>query len=209
MRKMIDKDRWINFIMAIAGGAVGALVIGSGLPGRLWPTATADAATHHHAQQAIEADEFILVDRMGLKRAELAMVAGEPLLKFFGPDGKTERVSIGVDLKGTARARFYSSTGISQAAVGVTGEGRAGLALLDRLQHLRATFDVSIGGEPTLRLYDEKSARVGLDVTEAGSPGLALLDPDGKTRAALALSKDSGPSLTMYGADGKPIETLP
>lgn len=208
MRKMIDKDRWINFIMAIAGGAVGALLIGSGLPGRLWPTATADAAIHRHAQ-AIEAEEFILVDRMGLKRATLAMVAGEPLLRFFGPDGKTERVSIGVDLKGTARARFYSSTGISQAAVGVTGEGRAGLALLDRLQHLRATFDVAIGGEPTLRLYDEKSARVGLDVTEAGSPGLALLDSDGKTRAALALSKGSDPSLTMYGADGKPIETLP
>ena len=131
---MIDKDRWTNFIMAIAGGVVGALVVGSGLPGRLWPAATAEAATHHRAR-SIEADHFILVDRMGIKRAELAMVRGEPLLEFYGPNGKTPRVSIGVGLKGTSRARFYSSTGISQAALGVTGEGRAGLALLDRLQH--------------------------------------------------------------------------
>jgi hypothetical protein len=190
---MINKDRWSNFITAIAGGVVGAMVAGSGLPGRLWSTATAEAATRHHARM-IEAEDIILVD---------------PLLEFYGPTGKTERASIGVDMKGTARARFYSSTGISQAALGVTGEGRAGLALLDRFQHLRGTFDVAIGGEPTLRLYDEKGPRMGLDVTEAGSPGLALLDPDGKTRAAMVLSNDNTPSLTLYGADGKPIKALP
>lgn len=193
--------------MALAGGIVGAMVVGSGLPGRLWPAATAEAATHH--ARAIEAEQFILVDRMGIKRAELVMVRGEPLLEFYGPTGKTERASIGVDMKGTARVRFYSSTGISQAALGVTGEGRAGLALLDRLEHLRATFDVAIGGEPTLRLYDEKGARMGMDITEAGSPGFAMLDPDGKTRAALVLSNDSSPSLTLYGADGKPLRALP
>jgi hypothetical protein len=204
---MINKDRWSNFAMAFAGGVVGAMLVGSGLPGRLWPTATAEAATHH--VRAITAEQFILVDRMGIKRAELVMDRGEPLLEFYGPTGKIERASIGVDMKGTARARFYSSTGISQAALGVTGEGRAGLALLDRLQHLRATFDVAIGGEPTLRLYDEKSARMGLDITEAGSPGFALLDPDGKTRAAMVLSNDNSPSLTLYDADGKSIKTLP
>jgi len=202
---MINKDRWSNFAMGLAGGVLGATLVGSGLAGRLWPAATAEAA---HAR-AIAAEQFILLDRTGTKRAELVMVRGEPLLEFYGPTGKVERASIGVDLKGTARARFYSSTGISQAALGVTGEGRAGLALLDRLQHLRATLDVGIGGEPTLRLYDEKSARIGLDVTEAGSPGVALLDTQGKTRAALALSNDSSPSLTLYGADGKPTQTLP
>jgi len=194
--------------MAIAGGVVGAIVAGSGLPGRLWSVAAANAATHHSVR-AVVAEQFILVDRMGAKRAELVMVRGEPLLEFYGPTGKSERASIGVDEKGTARVRFYSSNGISQAALGVTGEGRAGLALLDRLQHLRATFDVAIGGEPTLRLYDEKGARMGLDITEAGSPGFALLDPNGKTRAAMVLSNDSSPSLTLYGADGNPIKTLP
>jgi hypothetical protein len=202
---MINKDRWSNFAMGLAGGILGATLVGSGLTGRLWPVATAEAAR----MRAITAEQFILVDRKGVKRAELVMVRGEPLLEFYGPTGKTERASLGVDVKGTARARFYSSTGISQAALGVTGEGRAGLALLDRLQHLRGTLDVGIGGEPTLRLYDEKSARIGMDVTEAGSPGIALLDPQGKTRAAIALSNDSSPSLTLYGADGKPIQTLP
>src|SRR5579863_6525778 len=202
---MINKDRWSNFAMGLAGGILGATLVGSGLTGRLWPAATAEAA---HLR-AITAEQFILVDRTGIKRAELVIVRGQPLLEFYGPTGRTERASIGVDLKGTARARFYSSTGISQAALGVTGEGRGGLALLDRLQHLRATFDVAIGGEPTLRLYDEKGARMGLDITEAGSPGLALLDPDGRTRAAMVLSNDSSPSLTLYGPDGKPIKSLP
>jgi hypothetical protein len=204
---MINKDRWTNFVMALGGGIVGAILVSSGLPGRLWPTATAEAATRH--ARSIVAEQFVLVDRMGIKRAELVMERGEPLLEFYGPNGKTQRASIGVDMKGTARARFYSSTGISQAALGVTGEGRAGVALLDRLQHLRATFDVSIGGEPTLRLYDEKSARIGLDITEAGSPGLALLGPEGKTRMAMVLSNDSTPSLTFYGLDGKATRTLP
>jgi hypothetical protein len=204
---MINKDRWTNFVMALGGGIVGAILVSSGLPGRLWPTATAEAATRH--ARSIVAEQFVLVDRMGMKRAELVMERGEPLLEFYGPNGKTQRASIGVDMKGTARARFYSSTGISQAALGVTGEGRAGVALLDRLQHLRATFDVAIGGEPTLRLYDEKSARIGLDITEAGSPGLALLGPEGKTRMAMVLSNDSTPSLTFYGLDGKATRSLP
>jgi hypothetical protein len=204
---MINKDRWTNFAMALGGGIAGAILVSSGLPGRLWPTATAEAATRH--ARSIVAEQFVLVDRMGIKRAELVMERGEPLLEFYGPNGKTQRASIGVDMKGTARARFYSSTGISQAALGVTGEGRAGVALLDRLQHLRATFDVAIGGEPTLRLYDEKSARIGLDITEAGSPGLALLGPEGKTRMAMVLSNDSTPSLTFYGLDGKATRTLP
>ncbi len=204
---MINKDRWTNFVMALGGGIVGAILVSSGLPGRLWPTATAEAATRH--ARSIVAEQFVLVDRMGMKRAELVMERGEPLLEFYGPNGKTQRASIGVDMKGTARARFYSSTGISQAALGVTGEGRAGVALLDRLQHLRATFDVAIGGQPTLRLYDEKSARIGLDITEAGSPGLALLGPEGKTRMAMVLSNDSTPSLTFYGLDGKATRTLP
>lgn len=193
---------------ALAAGVAGAMVAGTGLPGRLWPAATAEAATHHHAR-AIEAGEFILVDRMGIKRADLEMVRGEPLLDFYGPDGKTVRASVGVDMKGTARARFFSSTGMPQAAIGVTGEGRSGVALLDRQQHLRATFDVAIGGAPTLRLYDEKSPRLGLDITEAGSPGFAMLDPEGKTRAAMVLNNDSSPSLTLYGADGKPVSSLP
>jgi hypothetical protein len=204
---MINKDRWTNLVMALGGGIVGAILVSSGLPGRLWPIATAEAATRH--ARSIVAEQFVLVDRMGMKRAELVMERGEPLLEFYGPNGKTQRASIGVDMKGTARARFYSSTGISQAALGVTGEGRAGVALLDRLQHLRATFDVAIGGEPTLRLYDEKSARIGLDITEAGSPGLALLGPEGKTRMAMVLSNDSTPSLTFYGLDGKATRTLP
>src|SRR5579862_1075720 len=204
---MINRDRWTNFVMALGGGIVGAILVSSGLPGRLWPAATAEAATRH--ARSIAAEQFVLVDRMGVKRAELVMERGEPLLEFYGPNGKTQRASIGVDMKGTARARFYSSTGISQAALGVTGEGRAGLALLDRSQHLRGTFDVAIGGEPTLRLYDEKGARIGLDITEAGSPGLALLDGAGKTRAALVLSNNSSPSLTLYDAGGNPSSTLP
>jgi hypothetical protein len=206
-QKMINKERWTNLVMALGGGIVGAILVSSGLPGRLWPSATAEAATRH--ARSIAAEQFVLVDRMGVKRAELVMERGEPLLEFYGPNGQTQRASIGVDMKGTARARFYSSTGISQAALGVTGEGRAGVALLDRLQHLRATFDVAIGGEPTLRLYDEKSARIGLDITEAGSPGLALLGPEGKTRMAMVLSNDSTPSLTFYGLDGKATRTLP
>jgi hypothetical protein len=204
---MINRDRLTNFAVGLGGGILGAMIVSSGLPARLFPAASAEAATRH--ARIVAAEQIVLVDRLGVKRADLVMERGEPLLEFYGPNGKTERASIGVDLKGTARARFFSSNGMPQAALGVTGEGRSGLALLDRTQHLRATFDVAIGGEPTLRLYDEKGPRIGLDITEAGSPGLALLGSTGKTRAALVLSADSNPSLTMYDAGGNPITTLP
>jgi len=197
----------MNFAVGLGGGILGAVIVSSGVPGRLLPVASAEAAIHH--PRVLAAEQIVLVDRLGVKRAELLMQRGEPLLEFYGPNGKTERASLGVDLKGTARARFFSSNGIPQAALGVTGEGRAGLALLDRTQRLRATFDVAIGGEPTLRLYDEKGPRIGLDITEAGSPGLALLGATGKTRAALVLSADSNPSLSMYDAGGNPITTIP
>jgi hypothetical protein len=206
---MITKERWTNFLIALTGGAVGALIVGTG--GRLWQTRSAEAATGHvrHAARLLTSDDFVLVDRTGQKRAELHVVRGEPALEFYAPDGKTTRAWIGVDIRGVARARFFSAAGVGLAAIGATGDGKAGMALLDREQHLRATFDVSISGEPTLRLYDEKSPRIGLDITEAGSPGLALLDTSEKTRAALALAADGDPTLTLYDAGGNPIKSLP
>src|SRR5581483_10474967 len=179
----MNMKRWSNFMTGVAGGVLGALVASAGLSGRLW--------------------------RGGVKRATLSIVSGEPVLAFYGPDGKTARASIGVNPDGVARVRLYSLNGVPQAALGVTGDGKPGLALLDRGQHLRGTFDVSIGGEPTLRLYDDKRPRVGLDVTEAGSPGVALLDTAGKTRAALSLASDGNPALTMYDAGGNLLRELP
>ncbi len=209
---MISKERWSNFLVALAGGAAGALIVGTG--GRLMQTRSAEAAaTHHpaarHVVRQVASEDFVLVDRMGQKRAELHVDRGEPELEFYGPDGKTTRASLGVDVRGVARARFYSAVGVPLAAIGATGDGKAGLALLDRQQHLRATFDLTISGEPTLRLYDEKGPRIGLDITEAGSPGLALLDTAHKTRAAIALSSEGGATLTFYDDGGNPIKSLP
>ena len=46
---MTNKDRLCNLVMAIAGGVVGAMLVASGLPARLWPSTTAEAATRHLA----------------------------------------------------------------------------------------------------------------------------------------------------------------
>lgn len=204
----MNKERWSNLLVGVASGVIGALVAGAGIPGALWQGGVAEAAAHHRVRN-LSADKFLLVDRHGVRRAELSIIGGEPVLAFFGPDGKTARGSIGVNASGVSRVRLYSANGVPQAALGVTGDGKSGLALLDRGQHLRGTFDVSIGGEPTLRLYDDKKPRIGLDVTEAGSPGLALLDGAGKTRAALSLASDGGPALTLYDAGGNLLRQVP
>ncbi len=205
----MNTERWNNLLIGVVSGVIGALVAGTGIPGRLWQGGVAEAAAARRHVRTLTAGNFVLVDGRGFKRAELAMAGGEPVLAFFGPDGKTARASVGINPSGVARARFYSSTGTPQAAIGVTGDGKPGIALLDRSQHLRGTFDVSIGGEPTLRLYDDKRSRLGLDVTEAGSPGLALLDTAGKTRAALSLATDGSPALTLFDAGGNPLRELP
>lgn len=205
----MNKQRWSNLLIGIAGGIVGALVAGTGIPGRLWQGGVAEAAVHHHHVYEVAAQNFVLVDRFGRKRADLHMDRGQPILVFYGANGKTVRASIGVNSREVARARFYSSAGIPQAAIGVTADGKSGMALLDRQRHLRGTFEVSLGGEPTLRLYDERRPRIGLDVTAAGSPGLALLDTAGKTRAALSLSTDGSPALSMYDAGGNLLREFP
>lgn len=200
-------QRWSNLLIAIVGGAVGASVVAMGLPGRLLRTRSAEAAAYRG--RTLRAGAFVLVDRRGARRAELHFVKGEPVLEFYGRKGRNTRVSLGVGEHQTARARFYSSDGVPQAGIGVTREGRPGVALLDRQRHLRGSFDVSMSGEPMLRLYDDSGPRIGLDVTEAGSPGLVLLDPNGKTRAAMVLGAESEPALTLYGVGGKSVAALP
>jgi hypothetical protein len=204
----MNRQRWNNLLIGVISGVVGALIAGTGMPGRLWRGGVAEAAVYHHARTMV-ADNFILVDRFGRKRAELRVDRGQPMLVFYGPNGRTVRASIGVTERGVARARFYSSTGVPQAAIGVTNDGKSGMALLDRHRHLRGTFEVSMDGEPTLRLYGDKRPRIGLDVTAAGSPGLALLDSNGKTRAALSLTTNGSPALTMYDAAGNLLRGLP
>jgi hypothetical protein len=60
------------------------------------------------------------------------------------------------------------------------------------------------GGDPGLRLYDEKGMlRATLDATEYGPGGLFLRDAKGKLRAAVCVPELIGPGVDLHDAKGK------
>ncbi len=199
------KERWITALIAFVSGIAGML-FAAGVTNAL-SVRMADAAA---SPRPAVVSALVMVDSNGVKRAELHTVGAQPQLDFYGRSGVT-RISLGIGpTHNSARIRFYSERGTPQAAIGVTAEGRAGVALLDTAQRLRTTLDVSTDGEPALRLYnDQVQPIIGLSVTAAGMPGLALISDAGKIRAALDLQRDGVPTLEFYDANGHAIRELP
>lgn len=199
------KERWITALIGFASGVAGML-FAAGATNAL-SVRMADAAA---SPRPAVVSALVMVDSNGIKRAELHTVGTRPQLDFYGPSGVT-RLSLGIGpTRNSARARFYSERGTPQAAIGVTADGRPGVALLDTAQRLRTTLDVSTDGEPALRLYnDHVQPIIGLSVTASGMSGLALISDAGKIRAALDLQRDGVPTLDFYDANGHAIRELP
>ena len=205
-----------------------AALVGGAVSGHIFAARTVDAA---NAPRMITAQKFMLVDRRGKTRGEfnvtskgVAQVAvfdgtgtlraglgvgddGAPALGIYGHDGKP-RAEVGLT-NSVARVVLFDANGKPQATIGVAPDGQSGLGLMDKDGNPRASIIVESDGTPTLRLADHHRGRIGMDMTPDGRPGLALLGNDGKTRASLTVDTDGVGALTLFGADGKPINSIP
>lgn len=205
MRATLASGKWPALFAALAGAAGTAVVAFVLAAGSQWQ-ATAQAATKR--AKVVRAGEFILQDAGGAKRADLHLVRGEPSLDMYGRKGE-RRVAVGINGQEIARVRFFDSQGIPRGALGVTQDGRVALVFIDGARRVRATFELSQDGRPTLSLDGTKGPRIGLHVTGANTAGVALLDGAHKTRAALDVDGNGNPTLTLYGPSGKPVASLP
>jgi hypothetical protein len=133
-------------------------------------------------ERAVVAQNFVVTDTRGVRRAELGLVipAGEtevrPWLGLFDTDGNP-RACLGLEEKGVF---FELFNGKHKALhVGVDDDG-PGIMLLDA------------NGKP--------SVHVGVD---ENGPAITLLDANGKPSALVGVSED-GPWISLHSPSGKP-----
>jgi hypothetical protein len=116
------------------------------------------SASDPRARRAVDAEEFVVRDSSGKRRATLGMDSdGSPKLRIFD---ESEKVRI---------------------ALSVLFEGSPTILLYDRAIGVRVALCVSADGLPYLRLYDQADRpRAGLDVFPDDSAMLRILDRHGK-----------------------------
>ena len=110
------------------------------------------------ARRSLEAEEFVVRDSRGKRRAAMGMDSdGSPKLRNFDED---EKVRI---------------------ALSVLFEGSPTILLYDRAIDVRVALCASVDGLPYIRLYDQHDRpRAGLDVFPDDSARIRILDRDGE-----------------------------
>jgi hypothetical protein len=203
----MTKDRsssyrlWLVGIVSLAAGAVLANLSFIG---------TVASASIFHAKKSVTAQQFILVDKDGTKRADLQVGDnGMAYLAIADQSGKN-RTEMRVSADGSAGLGFYDDQGHKRIVVGETGGGKAGIGIYDQNGKQVAGLAVSPNGEAGLTLMDKDNglARAGLGIAPNGAPALVLFDDQGKDRAELYVNA-KGPGLALADPNGKTIAGLP
>lgn len=137
--------------------------------------------------QVIEAQEFVLTDASGKKRAMLGTEAGMSFLALL-------------DQNEEARMLFS-----------LEGDGRAKITI----HHLETSNWITLGftedGSPFLTFGEgEDKTRILLGVGSDGTASVGLSDSDGEeARAILAVTPDGEPHLGLFASDGEPMWSAP
>ncbi len=106
-------------------------------------------------RQTVEAEEFIVRDRGGMRRAKLGMSGdGGVRLRLFDAGGEC-CVSLGATPDGHVRLRLYDKHGTPRAGLAVfPEEAGAGLVLNDTAGSPRMTLSLLPDGQAGLRILD-------------------------------------------------------
>ncbi|HYB62585.1 MAG TPA: hypothetical protein VEH50_14035 [Methylomirabilota bacterium] len=177
--------------------------------------------------RTIEADDFILKDSKGMKRAELSVPSANPVLRFFDSGGNVNALvgANGYIMFGSG-TRTYPGQGNESFRVPITKVSltSSGLFFADQ----KGSAVIQLGGlespgapalVPHLTFFDSsEQPRVDLGINSS-SPYLNLTDGDGFS-AQLGSSdlitpstgekhKTSAASLVLFGKDGKVLWSAP
>jgi hypothetical protein len=179
--RLETQNRWLKRLGAIVLVALGAVIAMGQAP----------------AKRTVVADEFVLKDSSGMKRAVLELERGQPTLTLFDANGKDRT------LLGTGFMSFMDSNNVPRALFGVgtmnflspSGEPRVSLS------EERITFQDSSGID---RVSLGSSNAIAYKLVDGGSqilgqgPGLMLFGADKKARVDLR-EMLQGASLQLYG----------
>lgn len=131
------------------------------------------------SSQVVVADDFILRDANGEKRAWLSTFGDYPALIFYDENDKSQ-VILGVAEYGPSLV-LYDQKGTARASLNLRADrGEPALVLNDENKITRLGLGMGVDG-PLISLWDaNEKLRVWLIVTEEG-PALDFIEADGET----------------------------
>lgn len=121
-------------------------------------TVEADARSAAPPKRVI-AEEFVLVDSRGERRASLKLEDGAPALALSDAAGGV-RAAIRLSIDGAPSVVLYDTSGRRRLEVALKPDGAAGLGLYDERGEGRAEVVVSGSGAPSVSLYGPSGKRL-------------------------------------------------
>ncbi|HVB79890.1 MAG TPA: hypothetical protein VNE82_08075 [Candidatus Binataceae bacterium] len=110
--------------------------------------------------KSVVAEQFVLVDSHGERRATLALDAdGGPALTLSDANGRT-RAAIRLGVDGAPSVVLFDTIGRRRLEVALKADGATGLGLYDETGEGRAELVVSGAGAPTLSLFGPNGKRL-------------------------------------------------
>jgi len=121
---------------------------------------TAESSARSSAPpRRVVAEEFVLVDARGERRATLALEDGAPALALSDANGGV-RAAIRLSIDGAPSVVLYDTSGRRRLEVALRPDGAAGLGLYDEGGEGRAEVVVSGSGAPSVSLYGPNGKRL-------------------------------------------------
>jgi hypothetical protein len=121
-------------------------------------TAESDARSAAPPKRVV-AEEFVLVDSHGERRASLTLEDGAPALALNDPNGGV-RAAIRLSIDGAPSVVLYDTSGRRRLEVALKPDGAAGLGLYDERGEGRVEVVVSGSGAPSVSLYGPSGKRL-------------------------------------------------
>lgn len=145
-----------------------------------------------HLPGTIEAEHFVVKDRAGAVRAELAVGPDNmPGLSFFDNNGKPT-LTLGLNKDAKPGINLFDPEGTLRAACAVRPDGTPGLCLVDRRGNIKLSLDLSDNGSSGINLYSENGAlRAALAIRPDGTPGVGLFDEQGNVVRTFEVERDA------------------
>jgi hypothetical protein len=195
---MMKKQNWLYPLLTLIGAFLGGVA--------MTQLAATPAMAGKHVR-TLSAEQFVLLDKDGIQRAEMK-VAADGTVHLAMYDGyKRDRGDFRVTRDGAAAIGFYDQSGSPRVLVGASISGRNGIAIYSTGGKQIATLAVDEGNQANLTLYDPKTgmARAGLGTATNGTPALALFDQSGADRAEIHVRTDGKGGLVLIDENNKAV----
>jgi hypothetical protein len=193
LTRRLDRLERENRRWKLAGGLAALVVLVLAVMGQAGPR-----------PRSVDAEEFILKDSSGKRRAVLSVAQGGLAHLAFYDRQDAPRLGLGVGGNGAPTLALADAGGHARAKLELQADGVARVILLDEKYRLAVVVGVSRQGAPWVGLSNHQSGSgAEMGVLDNGDASFSLTDSSGKIRATLGLA-DGSPTMMLTDEKGSP-----